>query len=817
MADAPENQKNKQPLQNTDADKAVRESDEVTSEFQVEPAKEQDSGEPTLNSSEEQVQSEDASSDEPATSKQEVPDTESESNKENTTADISSTEAEEYTSEEGNQSETIEEVSDRDNVSSVTDDTSSQPDKVEDGFSGEIQPLNVNVSTAKPINDETEESPSGSESSEPGAGNKDAEPTEATAESEEISEDVSKDTPESVSETAELPAETDEGQDDTKDSTETEVPTSSEEEGDHDQDEEGDDGTEEETPDYSQYSREDLAREIEKIAKGEDVRTITDQVRELKVHFDELEEAQRQKALEQFLEEGGEKEGFEYRPDEYYTLFYAAYDKIRERRTQHRAEREKTRQQNLKLKEEILNKLREFVDSDETQVSITKLKEIQQEWKAIGEVPSSQNRTLWANYNALLDRFYDNRSIYFELKELDRKKNLESKVSLAEKAEQLVEEPDIKKATQELDELHEEYKHIGPVPRDEQEALWQRFKAASDKIHDRRRADIEAFKEQLKINLVEKQKLVEQVKVFSSFESDSIKEWNKKTKELQQLQKQWDAVGSMPRSQAKEVNREFWSNFKEFFAHKGDFFKRLDALREENLKKKEELVSKAESLKDSEDWRATSNELKRLQREWKDIGPVPEKYRETVYQRFKAACDEFFERRRNNSQETEIEYQKNLKVREDVCEKIEQLAQEKSSDLDALTELTQQYSKTGFVPRGAIKSIGERFQKAVSHFLTSAEDLDESQKQEVQVSIELGSMKSGPGAGRRIHQKEGNIRRQISRLEDDIAVWKNNISFFTSSSKQADKLIADVERKIEKASAELEQLKSQLNVLQNMK
>ena len=774
MADAPENQPEKQPLQSTDADKAISESVEITADDQADIGKKADVEEFTENTVEDPVQPDDVSAEERTSSSLEMSNTasvvkDSSADKKETTPETnSSSETNDVITSDSAPSaeptETLAESEEESTVeveSSIENAANPEPEKEE---------ANDQISLAET---EQEESASLEEISK-----SEPETSEATVVATESDEsNSSKETLIDTSETAQNQGATPtDGQ-----SAGTES-VAQPDEGDTDEaDEDTDESSEAEAPDYSQFSREELAREMEKIAKGDDVRSITDQIREIKVHFDELEEVERQKALEQFISEGGEKDGFEYRPDEYYTLFYAAYDKIRERRTQQRAEREKNRQQNLKLKEEILNKLRDFVDSEETQVSISKLKEIQEEWKSVGEVPSSHNRTLWANYHALLDRFYDNRSIYFELKELDRKKNLESKTTLAERAEQLVDEPDIKKATQELDELHEEYKHIGPVPRDEQEALWQRFKAASDKIHDRRRADVEAFKEQLKENLVEKQKLVEQVKEFASFESDSIKEWNKKTKEIQQLQKQWDAAGSMPRNQAKEVNRKFWSSFKEFFAHKGEFFKRLDALREENLKKKEELVEKAESLKDSDDWKTTSNELKRLQREWKDIGPVPEKFRETVYQRFKAACDEFFERRRNNSQETEVEYQKNLKNREEICEKIEQLAQEKSSDLEAFTDLTQQYSNTGFVPRGAIKSISERYQAAVSKFLANAEELDESQKQEVQVSIELGSMKSGPGAGRRLNQKEGNVRRQISRLEDDIAVWKNNISFFTSS------------------------------------
>lgn len=798
MAEAPENQ----PLENTEADKINDDNIDSAPEKREETSTEGETKDSEPASSQLASEAKDTTeSDEPSNDGETPPvveantPDESESSDENL-EDPSAQTKSEFSEDPANSEDSPSEVA---KSSEDTATNAEKPEEVQEDNESEI----VAATDAEEEELSTDETMASSEDENLGSETLEVKEEATHSDTSQTSDDSSEVVPESDSTSEE--------------SRNTISETSSESDTDTEA-EESDEKEEEEAapPDYSQFSREELAREMERLAKGEDVKSISDQVRELKLHFDEHEEAEREKALQQFISEGGDKEGFEYRPDEYYTLFYAAYDNIRERRTQHRATREKNRQQNLLAKEEILNRLRDFVDSEETQVSIGKLKEIQQEWKSIGEVPSSQNRSLWANYNALLDRFYDNRSIYFELKELDRRKNLEAKTLLAARAEQLVEEPDIKKAAQELDELHEEYKHIGPVPRDEQEALWQRFKAASDKIHDRRREDVEAFKEQLKLNLVEKQKLVEEVKEFTSFESDSIKEWNKKTKEIQQIQKRWDAAGSMPRSQAKEVNKQFWSYFKEFFAHKGEFFKRLDAQREGNLKQKEELVAKAESLKDSDDWKSTSNELKRLQREWKDIGPVPEKFRETVYQRFKAACDEFFNRRRNNSQEAEVEYQKNLKTKEEICEKIEKLAQEKSSDLEAFSELTQQYSNTGFVPRGAIKSIGERYQSAVNQFLENAEKLDETQKKEVQVGIELGAMKGGPGANRRIHQKEGNIRRQISRLEDDISVWKNNITFFASS-KQADKLVADVERKIEKASAELEQLKSQLDVLRNLK
>ncbi|WKN31516.1 DUF349 domain-containing protein [Porifericola rhodea] len=572
----------------------------------------------------------------------------------------------------------------------------------------------------------------------------------------------------------------------------------------------------EEAIDYSHYSREDLVKAIEQEVKNEDVRKSNAHAQEMKHVFDEQENELREQAFNKYMEEGGEKDGFEYKSDELNERFYQAYRTIRERKSSYYEKLGQDRNKNYETKQEILNRLREFVDSEETQVSFNKLKELQNEWRSIGPVPPQHNKTLWANYNALINRFYDNRSIYFELKELDRKKNLEAKQALCEKAESLVEDPDIKKVLRELDELHEEYKHIGPVPKDDQEPLWQRFKAASDQIHERRKAYVDQFKEELNKNLEKKQQLSDEVKQFAGFQSDSIREWNQKTKEIQDLQKRWDAVGPMPREKAKEVNKKFWSNFKQFFSHKGDFFKKLDAQREDNLEKKEKLVEQAEGLKDSTDWQKTANDLKRLQREWKDIGPVPEKVRNEVYQRFKAACDAFFERKRENNKELESSYEKNLEAKETICEKIEALAKEGSSDIDQLQDLSEEFAEIGFVPRNAIKKINQRFEKAVESFMKEAKELDSEQKDELKLELEVTTIKGTPRAERKLDHKQSSLRKKIGKLEEDISLWKNNIGFFAHS-KQADKLKKEYEQKIEDASAELEHLKSQLDIIENLR
>ncbi len=568
-------------------------------------------------------------------------------------------------------------------------------------------------------------------------------------------------------------------------------------------------------PDYQTYTKEELAVALETLVKEGDVHRAEAEAQRMRPHFDLLLDTEREVARQKFIAEGGEEEGFDFRPDFVYERFLTAYQQVRSKKKALATEQRKQRQQNQEMKQELLERLRALVDSEETQVSLEQLRALQQEWRASGPVPAAGSRNLWANYHALLDRFYDQRSIYFELKELDRKKNLEAKQAVAERAEALVEEPDLRKAVSELDELHEEYKHLGPVPKEEQEPLWQRFKAASDQVHDRRREEVEKFKGELNENLTKKQQLVAEAQELSTFSSDSIKEWNQKTKLVQDLKQRWEAIGSMPRKQAKSVNRDFWAHFKQFFAHKGEFFKQLDAERSENLTQKEALVARAESLKESDDWKTAGQEFKDMQQQWRTIGPVPEKKREDVYRRFKAAADQFFNRRRGESKEQEAEQVRNQQQKEAVCQQIEDLAKVDKAKQEDLLSLTDSYAEIGFVPREVMQPLQKRFDKAVRTVMQRLK-LSDRQKQRVVAEVELSSLKASPGADRKIDKRENQLRRQISQMEDDIALWSNNISFFAAS-KGADKLKADFEKRIEQAQQEVDELKSQLNALQDIR
>lgn len=581
------------------------------------------------------------------------------------------------------------------------------------------------------------------------------------------------------------------------------------------EEEEDEQEEEEKQEDYTNYTKKELAAALGALLKEDNIKKVDKALKEIKPYYDELREAERSEALNRFVEEGGDEADFDYKSDELDIKFDADYTLLKERRSKHYSSIEKQKEDNLAAKNRLLEQLRQLVDDEETTASINALKEIQKEWKSVGQVPANQVKSLWANYNALLDRFYDNRSIYFELKELDRRKNLEAKLELCERAENLQNEENLKKAIKELNELHEEFKFIGPVPKEDQEPLWQRFKAASDALYDRRRIFIDKLKGDFQENMVIKQALGDEAQTFFAFDSDRINEWNEKTKQILELQKRWEAVGGLPKEKAKEINKHFWSGFKGFFANKNAFFKKLEGQREANLTIKKGLVEQAEALKDSTDWENTAEALKKLQSEWRTIGPVPDKYRNSIFFKFKKACDHFFEQKRAKNKEVNKEFEENLAKKESVCAAIEQLAEEKSNDVDQLEVLFDQYQAIGFVPRQDIKSIQNRFNEAVDKFLASAEKLSDEEKHNIKLTIKFSKLKNSPNANRKLYQKEGEIRKHISNLENDIVLWRNNLEFFAHS-KTADKLKEDFDKKIAKAKAELKELKEQLRVIRNI-
>ena len=564
--------------------------------------------------------------------------------------------------------------------------------------------------------------------------------------------------------------------------------------------------------DFSSFGKNDLIDALKDLVQQDDFRKTDSILKEVRHHFDELLDKERSDALKRFVASGGSPDDFEYRADPLDTVFETHYKLLKGRKTEYYKNLEAEKNANLRNKNLLLEDLRKLVDGDDDRHSFNKFKEIQHQWKMIGPVAPSHVRPLWASYHALMDRFYDNRNIYFELKELDRKKNLEAKVGLCQRAERLATVERIGEAVRELSDLHEDYRHIGPVAREEKDAIWERFKKASDAVYARRDAFVANLNQELRQNLDLKESISAEIALFTSFQSDRIKEWNQKTGEIIALQKKWETIGSVPRTKSKEINKRFWAAFKTFFNNKGIFFKKLQEYRIQNLELKKELVKQVEALKSSQDWDKTANDLKTLLVKWKEIGPVPEKQRDSIYLEFKSGCDFFFEQRRVQFEETDKQQAENLVKKEALCLEVERMTLEKSGSLAQLKEYQQNFQAIGFVPRPAVASIKTQFSVAMDRFIASLGEVSQEEKDKVRLEIQLENLKSDPDASHKIHLKEQVLRKRVQKAENDLAILKNNLEFF-GRSKNADKMRAQFNGKIEESARELGQLKSQLKLL----
>jgi hypothetical protein len=569
---------------------------------------------------------------------------------------------------------------------------------------------------------------------------------------------------------------------------------------------------EEKPIDFTTYKKLDFVNLVKDLSKEDNFKRIDSLLKEIKPLYDEIREHERKAALEKYLGEGGTKEDFEFRIDDLDHLYDATLKYIKDKRNTYYKSLEDRKNESLKHKNEILEKLRALVDGEDSPQAFHQFKELQKEWKNSGPVAVTHLKTLWANYNAIIDRFYDHRNIYFELKELDRKKNLESKKELCVRAEKLADVKSIQEAVKELNELHHEFKHIGPVPKEEQEPLWQRFKAASDAVYAKRDVYTANLLLTLQQNEATKILLNEEVSAFGTFNSDRIKDWNQKTKDILELQKKWDAVGAAPRSHQRDLNKKFWTAFKLFFHNKNVFFKKLDEERVKNLKIKEALVQRAIELKENQDWEKTSNELKNLQSQWKEVGPVPEKWREKIYHQFKEACDHFFGQRRGLLEKADQEQELNLVAKEALLAELERISSEKTGTLRQVKEIQNKFNALGFVPKRAVASIKSRFTELVSKAISSMENVSTNDKEQAALEIQLSSLKNDPDAERKIYHKEQTIRKHISKAENDIAVLQNNLLFFDRA-KNADVLKAEYGNKIKEAGEHLVQLKKQLKMI----
>jgi hypothetical protein len=588
--------------------------------------------------------------------------------------------------------------------------------------------------------------------------------------------------------------------------------------------------------DYSQLSKEQLIKLLEDelaAVQGEGskpalLKKAESVVREIRPVLDHIKQTERETALKTFVDENGDEEGFEFRYDSDIQRIDSLGREIRGLKNAYYQGQEKEKEKNFNVKTALLQKLRELLDDEgtkETDASGLKssweeFKKIQEEWKNAGNIASPHNGTLWATYNALIDRYFSNRNIYFELKELDRRRNAELKAELCEKVEELGKSLENRPMSREIlndaNHIFEDYKHLGPAPKEDQEKLWHRFKVAMDVLYNAQREQFSEQKKSMQENYEQKAKIYEQIAPFTSYNSGSIKEWNAKTKEIMAFQDQWVALkGIMPREEGKELSKKFWASLKTFFNNKGEFFKQLESKREQNLEQKNQLCEEAESiLATGEDNASNTQKIIELQKRWKGIGQVPEKFKDTIYDRFKKACDAYFDQKRAKNKEVEEGFEENLSKKVDLIERIEAAANDKvESTLNLLSAFKSEWSSIGFVPKKDMQAIQKRYIGAINTYVSAIGQLSTKEKEQAVLESEVELVRDGGDSSRNLVRKEGDIRRKVTQLENDIALWQNNIEFFAKS-KTSDKLKADFERKINNALDQLNELKHQLSIIQ---
>ena len=571
------------------------------------------------------------------------------------------------------------------------------------------------------------------------------------------------------------------------------------------------------TEKYGAMSRISLVDAIEALVGKEDVNYIRRHIGFIKVAYRKLLREENLASYEQELvkdkSEKSETEGSQP-ADPLTDRFDRAFGIYKDKKAQYDKALEQQMQDNLAAKDAILEELRQLIESEEElKKTYDQFNELQERWRSVGPVPRGSKNTLWNNYHFLVEKFFDKVNINKELKDLDLKKNLESKTELCEKAEELLLENSITRSFQQLQKLHEAWKETGPVPKDKKDEIWERFRAATEKLNKRRQEHYEVLREEQNKNYAAKLVLCEKAEEVISIIPETPKQWQEKTNQINELFKVWKTIGFAP----KKVNNEIWNRFRgsldTFFFNKKEFFRKYKDHQKENYNQKLNLCLQAEALKENEDWRGTTEALINLQNEWKKIGPVPAKFSDKIWKRFRQACDFFFNRKSAHFANVGDKQNQNLKVKQELIEQIKShdYTEDNKANLEVLKGFQRKWMEIGHVPIKQKDKLQSEFRKAIDH---QFEVLNISQKAKHTLSFrtKIENLKNTRNADNIIQKERNYIANKIKNLEADIQVLENNIGFFASSRK-ADLLKAEFEEKIDKARNEISTLKEKMKIL----
>ncbi|PIK17926.1 hypothetical protein CTI16_01825 [Prevotella intermedia] len=558
-------------------------------------------------------------------------------------------------------------------------------------------------------------------------------------------------------------------------------------------------------------SKKEIVERVKTIADSEETPEKAE-IDHLKTSFYRLHVAEREAQQKAYLEAGGEPEKYQVLPDEEEEAFKAAMAVIKEKRQKAFLEQEDLKQENLKKKEAIIEKIKTMATTpEEANSNFQEFKVLQQEWKTIKPVPAEKVNELWRNYQLYVEQYYDLLNLNREAREYDFKKNLEKKTQLCEAAEKLADESDVISAFHQLQDLHQEYRETGPVEKELREQVWQRFKAASTVINKRHQQHFEEIRAEEEENLVKKTALCEKIEDIVKQERKNTGDWDSQSKEIIALQQEWKTIGFTPQKMNTKIFERFRAACDEFFTKKGEYFKELKEKYAENAKRKQELVEKAQALKDSTDWKKTSDKLIALQKEWKTIGMVPKRLGDQLWEDFLAACNHFFEARNEVHADERNEERENLAKKNEIIEKLKQLAEGAVENLqEEMRKLTDEFNSIGHVPFKEKDKMFKEYHETLDKLYKTL-NIKASRRRMDNFRNNLKKVaQRGENA---IDNERGRLMRRFEQLKQEINTYENNLGFLNISSKKGNSLIDDMNRRVQKLKDELAETKQKIKTI----
>ena len=559
-------------------------------------------------------------------------------------------------------------------------------------------------------------------------------------------------------------------------------------------------------------SEEEMVSLFAKMLDEEPVQSLRRVVEAVKIAFYKAHRAEVEAQRRAFVEAGGDEAEFVPAADAQELRLKDLFKEYRRRRDEFIASLDAEKEANLKIKLQIIEELKELVNSDETlNHTFTKFRELQQRWKETGLVPQQNVKDLWETYNLHVENFYNFIKINKELRDLDLKKNYETKLQLCEEAEALVLDPSPVNAFHKLQKLHEQWRETGPVANEFKEQLWERFREASTKINKRHQEYFNGIKEEQKHNLELKTELCVKTEELSAAPLSTRKEWNKASEQLIDIQKVWKTIGFAPKKDNTKIYERFRNACDKFFENKRNFYLQIKAEMENNLHLKNDICAAAEALQESEEWKKATDELIALQKRWKEIGPVSRRYSDAIWKRFRSACDKFFERKAAFFASLDQQYEENLAKKKELLEELKAFVVEnKERGFEALKELQHRWAEIGFVPIKQKEAIQKEYRKAVDAIFAKLRSSDKENRLE-RFKGKISSIAEG-GDRRRLRFERDRLYNKMKQLESDIALLENNIGFF-SKSKNAEAMIREVNNKIAKAKEEMATLVEKIDMI----